>query len=305
VFQETIAAPQNIPPTPLPENVPVEDPFKIKVSSGGEYSNQANMGGRMGKTLTEMMLEQARQADKTHPLISHQVHVEMPRRQIKKIDNRKTDTEPVILPKEAFSAPLPPVPVKEGASGEEKLSSASNTRISFDTDIETEGDRVLERHELRQQQEDLFGKYVAEQIDTVMEVISGKGVVGDEAQQKVREQLIRHVQEITRKKDASISQKLRDLEQMFTEQRHQYAATNQVRSSAPAEELIDTVMVRAAQEVRTKNVEADARFRETLRNTLHFKAKHLFGVQMDKNKIQSALDEEYVKHKNFYRKSVR
>lgn len=250
-----------------------------------------------------MMLDQAREADKTNPLISHQREVAIPARRSATMKFERSETMPED-PSKPLNTHQPIIPQVEG-TGEVQLAFASNTKAAYDEKASLESDRVLERYELRQQQKNLFGKYIAEQIDTVIEVVLGKGVVGEEAQQKLRDELMRETQKIIKDENSSISKKLHELDEMFTQKRHRYAATNQVQAGASMEELIDGVMARAGQDVRTGDSEADARFRETLRDTLHFKAKHLFGVQMEKNKIQSALDEEYVKHKMFYLKSIK
>ncbi|MCK5027845.1 MAG: hypothetical protein KAS07_05495, partial [Candidatus Pacebacteria bacterium] len=300
-----------VPQKPTVEEVPVKkEPFDLKthsVSGEGEVLRQTSANGK--KLLSETMLEQARQADKMNPLVSHQSEIPIPLRPSVPVSQKN---ETISVPQKKIvstqvNVPTPPIPVTsfEGDSGEDKLASASNTKIVFDGKLELDGERVLKKHELRQQQNELFDKFVEEQIETVVQVISGKSVVGEEAEQKVRQDLIRQSQKIIKREGQSISQKLHDLEQLFVDQRHRYAAANQVRVSAPIEDLVDTVVTRAEEEIKTKDVGADKRFKETLHNTLLFKAKHLFGIDMEKNKIQSALDEEYIKHKSFYLKSVK
>ncbi len=283
-----------------------DNDFKVHVTSDSSHSAGISTEGSEKKSLAQTILEQAREADKVNPLVSHQREIKIPARRLSAKKLERSEVIPVIpeKPLKPLSIPRPIIPQVEG-TGEVKLSSASNTKVVFDKKTNLESDRVLERHDLRQQQNDLFGKYIAEQLDTVTEVVSGKGVVGEEALQKLRDEIIRDAQKITKNEHVSISEKLHELDEMFTQKRHRYAVANQAQPNVSIEELVDGIMARAGQEIHTNDSEADARFRETLRNTLHFKAKHLFGVQMEKNKVQSALDEEYVKHKGFYLKSIK
>jgi hypothetical protein len=301
---EPHAAPE-VSTSEMPSEHKEEEPlFKTKVTSGST-SAQA---GLHGKSLASIILKQAREDDQKKPLISHQEVIpipEKPKQLVKKpvdISHVKIIEEEGIDP-EKFAAPRQKGDIPQEEIKKAGLGVASNTFVSFEKDIELDGEQIERRHEVRSQQKKLFEKYVEEQIDTVLQVISNHRVYDTLTLGSIREALTQEAMSVADKDELSISDKIHELDTLFTQKRDEYVKNHVVDPHTPLEQMVDVIMARAGQEVRTKDPEADARFRETLRDTLHFKAKHLLGVGTEKNAIQAALDEEYVKHKTFYFKT--
>ena len=182
------------------------------------------------------------------------------------------------------------------------MSAASNTKMTFGRSFNLDGARIQEKHEIHNQQKDLFEKYVLERVDSVMEVVREHGVTDEEKIQHTRDSLMMHARQIIDNQDVSISERISLLDKMFNERRLQFASAKRVDISSSIEQLVDPILDRAQQEIHSGNEEGDKKFMDTLRDTLHFKTKHLFGVSMDKHKIKSELEEEYIKHKTFYLK---
>lgn len=305
IVPEKITEPQKVDELPK-VNIASEDSepiFKTKVTSGEGGTHTSR-----GKSLASIILQQAREADQKNPLSSHQEEIPIPEK-VKQIPKKEVDVSKVKIIEEEgvdlqkFAKPQPKTDIPEEEIKRGGLGVASNTFVSFDKDVELDGDQIGKRHEVRSQQKKLFEKYVEEQLDTVLQVISNHRVYDTLTLATIREDLTKDAMRIADKDELSISDKIHELDTLFTEKRDDYVKNHVVDPHTPLEEMVDVVMARAGQEVRTKDPEADARFRETLRDTLHFKAKHLLGVGTEKNAIQAALDEEYIKHKTFYFKT--
>lgn len=323
VVEESTAPERKFPPKA--DGIPLEDTstvgeeeffkeetepiFKTRITSESKYASSGSVskGG-----LAQAMRARAREQDRKTPLISHQQAIPMPQR----FSGSKTPkvTEADIASVKIFeengkemgsSVPLPPKPSLQNVSDKKGIAWASNTKEGFGKRDVVDGAQVVDRHALLLQQKALIDKYVEEQTNTVLQVVSSEGVANRDDLEKLQKELMQESQVIANEKNLSISDKINKLDRMFMEKRNGYAERNNIKDTTSIEDMVDTVLARAGKEVRTKTPESDARFRETLRDTLHFKAKHLIGIGMDKNNIQSALDEEYVKHKAFYLKNAR
>ena len=87
---------------------------------------------------------------------------------------------------------------------------------------------------------------------------------------------------------------------------------NAPKSSDPRKEsndlkikiFIASLIKRSEKEINTGNHDADKQFKETLLNSLSFKAKNFVGSDSDYDFIKMVLTEEYEKLKSFYTRSV-
>jgi len=68
--------------------------------------------------------------------------------------------------------------------------------------------------------------------------------------------------------------------------------------------FIDDIIKLSEKEINTGNHDADKQFKETLLNSLSFKAKNFVGSDSDYDFIKTVLTEEYEKLKSFYTRSV-
>ncbi|MCK5095819.1 MAG: hypothetical protein KAR24_00520 [Candidatus Pacebacteria bacterium] len=284
---------------------------------------------RSKKSLAEKMMQAARQADESNPLVSSQHPTEMPKRPL----GRKNLSQ---IQKKAFEADIRNVKIKEEVvqpipqdtskkneqqkqiahqvaqsikekkgSLENNMSSASNTKMMFDRSFNLDGTRIQKKHEIHGQQKDLFGKYVSERVDAVIKVVREHGVTDEEKIQNTKDSLTTQAQKIVDDQSVSISERISILDKMFSEKQLQFAAAGRVDITSSIKQLVDPIMERAKQEIRTKDEQGDVKFMDTLHNTLHFKVRHLFGTDMEKDKIKAELEEEYIKHKTFYLKGAK
>jgi hypothetical protein len=293
-----------VPPKQQQDDAPV---FKTNVTSQKD-TQLSNADGK--KSLAEIIMEQARAEDMRNPLVSHQEAIEKPPKPYaaKKPETpREPEGKVTII--EEMSPKVPqgtdiPVPRPQDGSPED-LASASNTKMTFHRDVTLSDEQILQRHDVRKQQLALFDKYLTEQIQNLMKVAQMQGITNEEWLTNTREEVKKEAYDLVEGVDESISDKIHRLDVFFEKKRSEVAQHQPVENRTTIEEMVDSVMVQAGAEVRTEDGEADARFRDTLRDTLHFKAKHLMGVGMETPKIQVALNEEYAKHKAFYLKSVK
>jgi hypothetical protein len=183
------------------------------------------------------------------------------------------------------------------------LSSASNTKMVFDRDLELDSSRIEAKHSLYKQDKTLFGKYIAEQVDTIMKIIAQHNDLSDDIQSGIQDDLTKSAMKISADNDISISGRVHRLDSFFQEQRTEYM-TKKVGNDFNPEDLIGDIIKCSEREVNTGDQEADFRFRKTLYNTLFFKARHLVGSGQDPDSVKTALNEEYAKHKSFYIKNT-
>lgn len=195
------------------------------------------------------------------------------------------------------------VSVYDDDSNSSRLSSASNTKMVFDGSLDLDGSRIEAKHSLHKQNRELFDRYITEQIDIVEEAITQNNDLPSDMISGIRDDLTKHAVNISKNDTVSISKRMRQLDNFFHEQKREYSIKRIDDNSNP-ESFVDAIIERSKKEVKTGDQEADDRFRETLRNTLYFKLRHLVSAGQDSRSISIALNEEYAKHKVFYTKNT-
>ena len=183
------------------------------------------------------------------------------------------------------------------------ISSASNTKMVFDRELELEGSRVEAKHSVHKQNQELFDKYINEQVDIAIEVITQNNDRSKAMLDDIKKNLAKQAIKISENDKISISERIQQLDNYFLKQKKEYA-TKQAGESFNPQGIINDIIRRSEEEIDTGNQEADKRFRETLQNTLSFKARHLMGSGQDPDSINIALSEEYAKYKFFYTKNI-
>ncbi|MCK5169947.1 MAG: hypothetical protein KAQ75_08710, partial [Bacteroidales bacterium] len=183
------------------------------------------------------------------------------------------------------------------------LFSASNTKMVFDGNLELDGSRIEAKHLLHKQDNELFDKYISEQIKEIAEVITQNNDLQDDILRSIQDDIFAHTVKISENDKISISERMQLLDTFFHEQKKEYAI-KKIGNNFNPESCIEEIIKRSEKDVDTGNQEADARFRNTLRNTLYFKARHLISADQDPNSISISLNEEYAKHRSFYTKNM-
>ncbi len=289
-------------------------------------------------SLTEVMLQKAREDDINSPLKPHTLHwptstvsFGTPDPKTKLVDkepsltkdqdnvSRPTKTEQVNTPEQEVNSET----TESEMSGKEQnvsqetqpkaqstdsqtprdLSSASNTKMVFDADLELNGASVEAKHSLSKQNKTLFNKYINEQINSIIEVVTENDALPNDMFKGIQDDLNKHAIDISKDTNISISERIQRLDAFFQEQKKEYTI-KKVENDFDQKDIVDDIIRRSEEEVNTGDQEADARFRKTLRNTLSFKAKHLAGSDQDPDLISKALNEEYAKHRSFYTKNI-
>ena len=315
-----------------------ENPAEAKSSCVAKEEDKDNPIKKKKLSLTEAILQKAREDDINSPLKPNTLHwptstisFGMPTHKTKQtnkessstkdqdnilrptetekvnIQNQETDpetTESEIHKKEQnISQEIRPKVQSADDQTPRGLSSASNTKMVFDAGLELNGSSIEAKHSLSKQNKALFDKYIDEQISSIMEVATESDALPDDMLKGIQDDLNKHAIDISKDTDISISERIQRLDAFFQEQKKEYTI-KKVDSGFDPKDLIDNIIKRSEEEVNTGDQEADARFRKTLRNTLSFKARHLVDSDQDPDLIGKTLNEEYAKHRSFYTKNI-
>ncbi len=290
-------------------------------------------------SLTEAMLQKAREDDISNPLEPHTMHWptstvsfgtpdhgtkptdKKPSSVNKDQDNasRSTKIKQVNIPaqevnpettelessrkeQDVLQETQPKTHPEDGQTPQD-LSSASNTKMVFDAGLELNGASVEAKHSLSKQNKVLFDKYINEQINSIMEVATESNALPNDMLEGIKDDLNKHAIDISKDTGISINERIQRLDAFFQEQKKEYTI-KKVENDFDPKDIVDDIIRRSEEEVNTGDQGADTRFRKTLRNTLSFKARHLVGSDQDPDLIGKALNEEYAKHRSFYTKNI-
>lgn len=147
-----------------------------------------------------------------------------------------------------------------------------------------------------------FDKFINDQIGTIMEVIKQNNIVDGNKFNEIQDGLNKQALDIAKNTQTSMSERAQLLNTFFQEQKKLYVV-KKVEKVSNSKSMIDEIIKLSEREINTGNMEADNRFRTTLRNSLSSKASSFTESEEDADLIKEALDEEYLKHKSFYIKN--
>ena len=152
---------------------------------------------------------------------------------------------------------------------------------------------------LHQKDAEFFNKYVIEQVDIVISVISHNEQLPPDMIAGIKDTLLKSAKQIAARTTESVSDRMQKLDVLFKQHKNEYA-TGSVADHIPTDKTIHDILTLAESDVNTGDEPNDTRFRETLNNALHNKVRQMQEMGVAVGEIHVALKEEYENIKKFY-----
>jgi hypothetical protein len=151
-----------------------------------------------------------------------------------------------------------------------------------------------------EEERNFFKEYIKEQL-SVLEAVARQNKGGDSKKiEAALAEMQRSGQAICSQPNVSITDRINQIDALVEAKKKEYGPAGNSAVGLQPDEIIKDIMRRATIEVVTENAAHDAKFRTNLKNALEYKLKSLSVEHLRREVLASLMEEEYVKHKNFY-----